>query len=65
MQTCGGCLLEDEYKMTLRVLAVVVERLQQLTGSTEVQISDSAIADLPDLDGWRNQYGSVSLAATR
>lgn len=50
--------------MTIRVLAVLVERLQRLTGCTEVQIFDTAIADQPDLSAWRDPE-SVSLAASR
>jgi len=62
---CGDCRLEEEYLMTLRLLTVLVERLQVLTGSSEVQISDAAFVDLPDFNGWRNEFGSISLTATR
>lgn len=58
------CDLEVEYDMTIRVLAVVVERLQQATGSLEVQISDEALGDLPDLTAWRIE-DCISLAAAR
>jgi hypothetical protein len=51
--------------VTVRLLTVLVERLQQLTGSSEVQISDAAFADLPDLNGWRNEFDSISLATAR
>lgn len=51
--------------MTLRVLAVLVERVQQLTGSSEVQISDAAIGDLPDLTAWRNEVDCISLTTVR
>lgn len=61
--TCE-CRLEAEYQMTISVLAVLVERVQRLTGCTEVQIFDTAIADQPDLSAWRDPE-SVSLAASR
>lgn len=46
--------VEIEYDLTLRVLAVMVERVQELTGADEIQISDQAIYDRPDLSAWRN-----------
>lgn len=58
------CDLEVEYEMTIRVLAVLVERVQQLTGSGEVQISDQAVADQPDLTAWRNE-STISLTTAR
>lgn len=61
-----GLDLEAEYDVTVRVLAVLVERLQRLTGSHEIQISDAAVTDQPDLTAWRNEAeGSVSLRASR
>lgn len=56
--------LKAEYDVTVRCLAVLVERLQQLTGSAEVQISDAAIADQPDLTAWRDG-DCVSLMTAR
>lgn len=56
--------LAEEYDTTIRVVAVLVERLQQLTGSVEVQISDEAMRDQPDLTAWRHG-DCVSLAAAR
>ena len=64
---CGQCHLEEEYDMTIRVLAVLVERLQQLTGSAEVQIADRLVTgDLPDLTAWRNEdTATISLTTAR
>lgn len=62
---CGDCYLKEEYHMTLRVLAIMVERLQQLTGSSEVEISHLAINDQPDLQAWLNGSGSISLTTSR
>lgn len=64
-RTSCPCGLQDEYDVTVRVLAVLVERLQHLTGSSEVQIADSAVADQPDLTAWRNDLASISLTAAR
>lgn len=58
--------LEVQYDTTIRVLAVLVERVQQLTGSAEIQISVAAIIDQPDLNAWRDASDSIiSLTATR
>jgi hypothetical protein len=58
--------LEVEYDMTISVLAVLVERLQQLTGSGEVQISDEALINRPDLTAWRPAGARLtSLMASR
>lgn len=51
--------------MTIRVLAVVVERLLQLTGSKEVQISDALIIDQPDLTAWRNESHHICMTTAR
>jgi hypothetical protein len=59
------CDLEVEYDMTIRVLGVVVEQLQQQTRATEVRVSSFALDNLPDLSAWRNEDGSVSLRASR
>jgi hypothetical protein len=45
--------IEREYRMTLRVLAVVVERL--LGEGEHVVITDEALADTPDLVAWRDE----------
>lgn len=58
------CDLEVEYDMTVRVLAVVVERLQAATGASEIQIAESAIAAQPDLTAWRDG-DTISLKAAR
>jgi hypothetical protein len=58
--------LEVEYDMTVRVLAVVVEMVQQLSHATEIHISDSAVVDQPDLTAWRDaEAGIIVLRATR
>lgn len=60
------CDLEIEYDMTIRVLAVLVERVQDLTGGDQVDIADVAIADQPDLSAWRDAAtGIMSLTARR
>lgn len=46
--------LEVEYDMTIRLLAVLVERVQEITGADEIQVSDQTVADQPDLSAWRN-----------
>lgn len=52
--------------MTIRVLALVVERLQRLTGSSEVQISDALLTDdQPDLTAWRNDHHDICMTAAR
>lgn len=56
--------LEGEYDMTIRVLAVLVERLQQLTECDEVLISVEAIDNQPDLVG-RRVGDCVSLTTAR
>lgn len=58
------CDLEVEYDMTIRVLAVVVERLQAATGASEIQIAESAILAQPDLTAWRDG-DEISLKAAR
>lgn len=57
--------VEVEYDMTVRVMAVLVEMVQQLTRSNEVNISDAAVVDQPDLVAWRNAEGTITLRATR
>jgi hypothetical protein len=46
-------------------MAVLVEMVQQLTRSNEVNISDAAVVDQPDLVAWRNAEGTITLRATR
>jgi hypothetical protein len=58
--------LEVEYDMTLRVVSVLVERLQKLTGTREVQIPDAEVMDQPDLMAWRTAgEKSISLTTSR
>jgi hypothetical protein len=60
------CDLEVEYDMTIRVLALLVERLQQLTGSSEVQVSEVLLVDdPPDLSAWRSIQGAICMTAAR
>lgn len=59
------CDLEVEYDLTLRVLAVVAERLQDATDSREIQVSDEALADQPDLKAWRDDEGLIRLQVSR
>lgn len=58
--------LEKEYRVTLLVLSVLVEQMLRMTGGTSVEIADSALADAPDLNAWRNeQRYTVELAVSR
>lgn len=57
--------LELEYDMTIRVLSIMVERVQQLTGARVVDVAQSAIDNQPDLTAWRNENDSISLVAAR
>jgi len=59
------CDLEVEYDVTVRVLAVVVERLQRQTRSKEIQVSQQATEDLPDLTAFRDDDGSYVLRTSR
>lgn len=59
------CDLEVEYDMTVRVLAVLVEREQRLTRMGEIHVSDADLADQPDLTAWRDPSGFIALKATR
>jgi hypothetical protein len=59
------CDLEVEYAVTIQVLAVLVEMVQQLSHSNEIQVSDSAVVDQPDLMAWRDAEGTITLRATR
>lgn len=47
--------IEREYRITLRALAIVTERLLVATKSHAVEISDSAIESGPDLRAWRDE----------
>jgi hypothetical protein len=58
--------LRAEYDMTIRVLAVVVEQLLLLTGDDELQVTDQAVTDQPDLTAWRNESDHcISLRTSR
>ena len=58
--------LEKEYRVTLLVLSVVAEQLLRNTGGTSVEISDTALADAPDLKAWRNEDRlTVEIAVSR
>jgi hypothetical protein len=59
------CDLEVEYDMTIRVLSVLVEQLQQQTRGSEIRVAQSSVDNQPDLSAWRNDDGSVSLRASR
>lgn len=43
-----------EYRVTVRVLAIVVERLLVMTGGNSMSITDEALARCPDLRAWRD-----------
>lgn len=55
--------MEREYRITVRVLAVAVERLLALTGGDLVEITDQALAGSPDLRAWREPAKSAVLIA--
>jgi len=58
--------LRREYAVTVRALAVAVERLLQVTGGDSLEISDEAINAAPDLRAWRNKNrSSVEIQVTR
>lgn len=60
------CDLEVEYDLTVRVLAVMVERVQQLTGADEVHVEPAALDEQPDLTAWRVEPdGAICLRAGR
>lgn len=59
------CDLEVEYDMTVRVLAVCVELLQQALRQGEIRVSDTEVGDQPDLTAWRDPSGYTVLKATR
>ena len=59
------CDLEVEYDVTVRVLAVVVERLQQQTRSKEIRVPVQATEDLPDLTAFLGDDGSYVLRTSR
>lgn len=46
--------VEREYIVTVRVLAVVVERLLVLTHGKSVSITDEALTACPDLEAYRD-----------
>lgn len=44
-----------EYAMTVRVLAIIVERLLVFTDGRALTITDEAITHPPDLRAWRDE----------
>jgi hypothetical protein len=58
--------MREEYHMTLRVLAVVCERLLSLTEAERVEIGDAAIRDSPDLIASRDtELGRIVIRVER
>jgi hypothetical protein len=58
--------VEREYFVTVRALAVSVERLLQITRGDTLEISDANLADAPDLQAWRNaDRNSVEIKVSR
>lgn len=58
--------LEQEYRVTVKVLAIVVERLLDGSSGEHVVITDEALADTPDLVAWRDEARSqVVIAVAR
>jgi len=54
--------IEREYLVTVRALAVTVDRLVRLVGGTSVEISDEAIQNAPDLRAWRTRNNTVEIS---
>lgn len=44
--------VEREYRVTVRVLAVVAERLLAVTKAQELEVGADAMLDTPDLDAY-------------
>ena len=58
--------LESEYRVTLKVLALAVERLLAATGAERLEIDDQAMTDTPDLVAWREHDAArVVIAVAR
>lgn len=58
--------VEKEYQVTVRVLAVLAERLLALTGGDVVTVTDRALAESPDLNAWRDTaITGVAIAVSR
>lgn len=50
--------VELEYRLTLRVLAVICERLLAATGGQLIEVGDAAVRDSPDLIALRDEPGN-------
>lgn len=58
--------IEQEYRVTVVVLAIVVEQVLKSTGGVSVEISDEALSNAPDLKAWRNDDRStVEISVSR
>lgn len=59
-------LIRDEYQVTVRVLAVVVELLLAEVGGDTIEISDETLARSPDLRAWREPAkNTVAITVSR
>lgn len=59
-------VLQAEYRITVRVLSLLAERLAQATGQSRIEISFEALMDTPDLHAWRdNQRSAVMITTAR
>jgi hypothetical protein len=56
--------IEREYRTTVNVLAVVVERLLAATHATRIEITDAAYKDSPDLHAWREETTRLVVLTT-
>lgn len=50
--------LEAEYRVTVKVLAVVIEQLLGQTSGQHVVITDETLMNSPDLVAWRDESES-------
>lgn len=59
-------IIEAEYSVTVKVLAVVVELFMAAAAGDSIEITDSAVHDAPELQAWRvKDHGSVVITVNR
>lgn len=58
--------LRNEYHVTMRVLAVLVERVLELTGSEIIELDETVVTNAPDLHAFMDEHRRViGLKVTR